>query len=259
MLMIEASKSAFYRGSAVAACLAAAGLVSGTSASAQLSQPWTWCVNKEKAAPDVQIKGCTSVIGSGKETPKNLSIAYNNRGNGYRTKGENDRAIADYSQSMRLDPKYASPHNGRANSYRDKGDNDRAIAEYNEAIRLDPRYSLAYNGRGNAYLDKKEVRPGHCRLQPIDHAGSQLRFAAQRPRQRLSLQGRRRHRPGRLHRGDPARSQERAAVQRPRQRVFRQEGLRPGHRRIQRGDPARCQICHRLQQSRARLQQKARL
>src|SRR6266849_626583 len=225
MLMIEGSKSAFYRGSAVAACLAAAGLVSGTSASAQLSQPWTWCVNKEKAAPDVQIKGCTSVIGSGKETPKNLSIAYNDRGNAYRT----------------------------------KGDNDRAIAEYNEAIRLDPRYSLAYNGRGNAYLDKKEVRPGHCRLQPIDHAGSQLRFAAQRPRQRLSLQGRRRHRPGRLHRGDPARSQERAAVQRPRQRVFRQEGLRSGHRRLQRGDPPRCQVRRRLRQPRRRIPRQARL
>src|SRR6266700_4162909 len=101
MLVIEASKSVFYRGSAVAACLAAAGLVSGTSASAQLSQPWTWCVNKEKASPDVQIKGCTSVIGSGKETPKNLSVAYNNRG------------IADYNESIRLDPNYAYPYNGR--------------------------------------------------------------------------------------------------------------------------------------------------
>ena len=141
MLMIEGSKSAFYRGSAVAACLAAAGLVSGTSASAQLSQPWTWCVNKEKAAPDVQIKGCTSVIGSGKETPKNLSIAYNNRGNGYRTKGDNDRAIADYNESIRLDPNYAYPYNGRGNAYRARGENDRAIADYSQSMRLDPKYA----------------------------------------------------------------------------------------------------------------------
>src|SRR5258708_5429803 len=117
MLMIEGSKSAFYRGSAVAACLAAAGLVSGTSASAQLSQPWTWCVNKEKAAPDVQIKGCTSVIGPGKEPPKNLSFPYNNRGNGYRTKGDNDRALADYTEAIRLAPKNAYPYNGRGNVY----------------------------------------------------------------------------------------------------------------------------------------------
>ena len=154
MLMIEASKSAFYRGSAVAACLAAAGLVSGTSASAQLSQPWTWCVNKEKASPDVQIKGCTSVIGSGKETPKNLSVAYNNRGNGYRTKGDNDRAIADYNESIRLDPNYAYPYNGRGNAYRARGENDRAIADYSQSIRLDAKYASPHNGRANSYRDK---------------------------------------------------------------------------------------------------------
>src|SRR5438876_931966 len=156
MLVIEASKSAFYRGSAVAACLAAAGLVSGTSASAQLSQPWTWCVNKEKASPDVQIKGCTSVIGSGKETPKNLSVAYNNRGNGYRTKGDNDTALADYTEAIRLAPKSALPYNGRGNVYFDKKDYDRAIAEYNEAIRLDAKYATAFNNRGLAYSRKSD-------------------------------------------------------------------------------------------------------
>src|SRR6266571_1457532 len=157
MLVIEASKSAFYRGSAVAACLAAAGLLSGTSASAQLSQPWTWCVNKEKASPDVQIKGCTSVIGSGKETPKNLSIAYNNRGNGYRTKGDNDRAMADYNEAIRLDPRYSLAYNGRGNTYLDKKEYDRAIADYSQSIALDPNYDSPHNGRGNAYRSKGDV------------------------------------------------------------------------------------------------------
>ena len=167
MLVIEASKSAFYRGSAVAACLAAAGLVSGTSASAQLSQPWTWCVNEEKASPDVQIKGCTSVIGSGKETPKNLSIAYNNRGNGYRTKGDNDRAIADYNESIRLDPNYAYPYNGRGNAYRARGENDRAIADYSlppqRPRQLVPRQGRQRSGTGRVqrgHPARSSVFPG---------------------------------------------------------------------------------------------------
>jgi tetratricopeptide (TPR) repeat protein len=31
-----------------------------------------------------------------------------------------------------------------------------AIADYTEAIRLDPKYALAYNNRGNAYEKKGE-------------------------------------------------------------------------------------------------------
>ena len=100
---------AIKRIAAVAAAVAA-GIFTGGTASAQLSQAWTWCVNKEKASPDLQVSGCTSVIQSGKETQKNLSIAFNNRGNGYRTKGDNDNAIADYSQSIRLPGRTPAAH-----------------------------------------------------------------------------------------------------------------------------------------------------
>src|SRR5215831_15970700 len=119
--------------------------VFAASARAEQSQPWTWCANKEKASPDLQIGGCTTVIQSGKESQKNLSIAFNNRGNAYHAKGDDDRAIADYTMSIKLDPKYPAPHNGRGNAYRDKGDRDRALADYSEAIKLDPRYVFAYN------------------------------------------------------------------------------------------------------------------
>src|ERR1700686_235086 len=91
----------------VIGALVAAGVFSGGAASAQLSQAWTWCVNKEKASPDLPISGWTSVIQSGKEPKKNLAIAFNNRGNGYRAKNDNDRAFADYNEAIRLDPKYS--------------------------------------------------------------------------------------------------------------------------------------------------------
>src|SRR5712691_11010247 len=116
------------------ACAAVVGLCAAIAgpAQAQQSQAWTWCVNKEKASPDLQINGCTTVIQSGKESQKNLSIAFNN-------------------ESIRLDPKYSYPYNGRGNAYRAKGDNNRAMADYNMAIKLDPKYASPYNGRGNTW------------------------------------------------------------------------------------------------------------
>jgi len=99
------------------------------------------------------IAACTRAINSGAGQP---SINYNNRGFAYRRKGENDRAIADYNEALRLDPKYAIAYNNRGLAYSEKGENDRAIADYNEALRLDPKYAIAYNNRGLAYFRKGE-------------------------------------------------------------------------------------------------------
>ncbi len=80
--------------------------------------------------------------------------AYTDRGIAWRAKGDNDRAIADYSEAIRLDPKYQWAYTNRGNAWRSKGDNDRAIADYTEAIRLDPKYGWAYANRGYAWRAK---------------------------------------------------------------------------------------------------------
>jgi lipoprotein NlpI len=103
---------------------------------------------------DEEIAACTTAINSDRWQGSHLAWAYNNRGSAYQAKGDNDRAIADYNQAIRLDPKYAIAYNGRGNAYRAKGDNDRAIADYDQAIRLDPKFAFAYYNRGNAYSDK---------------------------------------------------------------------------------------------------------
>jgi lipoprotein NlpI len=51
----------------------------------------------------------------------------------------------------------AAFYTNRAAAYHDKGDNDRAIADYNEAIRLDSKSSLAYFVRGRSYLFARSV------------------------------------------------------------------------------------------------------
>jgi tetratricopeptide (TPR) repeat protein len=104
-----------------------------------------------EASGDEAISACTRVITSRRG---NLSQAYYNRAIEYRNKGEIDRAIADYDEAIRLDPKDANAYTNRGRAYFAKGNNDRAIAEYDEAIRLDPKNKIAYNNRGSAYEAK---------------------------------------------------------------------------------------------------------
>jgi carboxyl-terminal processing protease len=123
-------------------------------AQSDLAQAWTWCINEDKASPDLQIGGCTTVIQSGRINQQNLTISFNNRGNAYLAKGDYDHAIADYDQAIKLDRRYTFAYHNRGLAYHFKKDYDRAIADYGEAIRLNQRYAEAFNDRGLAYQAK---------------------------------------------------------------------------------------------------------
>ena len=114
------------------------------------SQQWKLCAS-QIVDQDLSIRACTSRIQSGQEAKINLIKLYYNRGLAYSNKWDDDRAIADYNEALRLDPKFTFAYNNRGRTYWAKGDNDRAIADFNEALRLDPIFTLAYNNRGNAY------------------------------------------------------------------------------------------------------------
>jgi tetratricopeptide (TPR) repeat protein len=142
----------------VAAALVSTSFLSLMPASALTQQQIDWCVNSGNMfSLDQQISGCTAVIQSGRFRGKNLAIAFSNRCGGYNEKGENDRALADCNQAIRLDPKDAFAYNNRGNAYNAEGDYDRAIADFTEAIRLDPKLAFAYNGRGVAYRHKGDL------------------------------------------------------------------------------------------------------
>lgn len=82
--------------------------------------------------------------------PKNANIYYN-RGLAYSKKKDYVSAIADYTEALRLNPKDADTYFNRAFAYKRKGDYDRAIADYTQVIRLNPKDYTAYFNRAFAH------------------------------------------------------------------------------------------------------------
>ena len=137
-----------------------------------------------KASGDVAIAACTRAIASGNYHGRALEKIYHNRAFEYHRKRDNELAIADYTEAVRIDPDDPDAFYGRGNAWREKHDYDRAIADYGQAIRLDPKFAHAYNNRGIAYARKGE---GHhaiadhsqaIRLNPDDAAFYKLRADA---------------------------------------------------------------------------------
>jgi tetratricopeptide (TPR) repeat protein len=74
------------------------------------------------ANPDQKIAVCTRVIDDGTESTANRALAYNSRGNGHFSKKDYDRAIADYSEAVKLDPGYVRAYQNRGLAHAAKGD-----------------------------------------------------------------------------------------------------------------------------------------
>jgi tetratricopeptide (TPR) repeat protein len=114
------------------------------------------CNGSERSSLDSRISGCSALIDSHQSTAIALAISYNNRGNAYVAKGDYDRAIQDFNESIKLAPDFAKPYNNRGAAYLLKGEYDLAIQTLDQAIRLDPGYAKAFANRAEAHLKKNE-------------------------------------------------------------------------------------------------------
>lgn len=82
----------------------------------------------------------------------NPAVALTASGNDWRSKGDLDRAIADYDAAIRANPQYAVAFANRGLAKRDKGDVDGGIADLSRAIEINPKLAPAYVARGVAKL-----------------------------------------------------------------------------------------------------------
>ncbi len=111
----------------------------------------------QKSDVDLKIRGCTGVLASKNLTARDRAIAYNNRGVAYDNKGDQDRAIADFSAALRIDPRMHTAFFNRAISFKKRDDYDRAIADYSEALRIDPNNTFYLVTRALVYRDKGDI------------------------------------------------------------------------------------------------------
>ncbi|NEQ75011.1 MAG: serine protease [Okeania sp. SIO2C9] len=87
--------------------------------------------------------------------PKYAEV-YIARGAAYGIQGKYEKALTDFNQAIRLNPKHAEAYNGRASVYYEQGEYEKAIADFNQAIRLNPKHAEAYNGRASVYYEQGE-------------------------------------------------------------------------------------------------------
>jgi tetratricopeptide (TPR) repeat protein len=86
-----------------------------------------------------------------------FATAYSNRGSAYGMKGDYDKAIADFTKAMELNPGIMYLYSNRGVAYFEKGDYDKAMVDYNQQIRIDPNLAQPYSGRGNVYYKRNDL------------------------------------------------------------------------------------------------------
>ena len=163
-------------------------VMSLTAASAADQRVWDEC--NQTGDTGASIAACTQILQAQDETTSNRAIAYYVRAGAYKTKGDNEHAIVDYTKAIEANSHYADAYASRGIVYQIKGDNDHAIADYTKAIEIDPRNANAYVGRGMVYRLKGDsdhavadytqaidINPRNCDclLQPRQHFRSQGR------------------------------------------------------------------------------------
>jgi tetratricopeptide (TPR) repeat protein len=81
-----------------------------------------------------------------------------NRGVGFALLGKYEAAIADFNQTIRMNPRYANAYFNRGELRYEKQDFVGAIEDYTQAIRLAPADASAFNSRGHAHYRLEQFR-----------------------------------------------------------------------------------------------------
>ena len=103
------------------------------------------------------------------------------RGDAWRDKGDFDKAMADFNESLRLDPNDSLAYHRRGYAWQSMGDFDKAIADHSEAIRLDPKNANSLRRSSHRPALEGGPRPGDRRFQRGDSTRSEVRSSVRKP------------------------------------------------------------------------------
>jgi tetratricopeptide (TPR) repeat protein len=106
--------------------------------------PWT----------DVRLRACAEIILNPSFGPDTRALAYLYRGEARTDAGAFQQAIADFSESIRLQPDNVPAIAGRARARFSARNFAGALGDYTEAIRLSPAAAHLYVARGHVHLSQ---------------------------------------------------------------------------------------------------------
>lgn len=125
--------------------------------------------------PDATIAGCTLVINQRKrESNGDVAIAFYNRGLSYAKKDDPKRAVAEFSEAIKIDPSDADYFRNRGENYGELEQYDLALKDLDQAIRLDGQNANNFRVRGwthrtmGAYAEAVRDYDAAVRLDPKD-------------------------------------------------------------------------------------------
>lgn len=101
---------------------------------------------------DERIRACTVLVESPALPPDLRAFYHFMRAGLWTGKLDNDRAIADLTEAIKLNPKDAQMLRMRALAWTVKGDRDRAIADWDASLKIDPSNVGALYARGEIFL-----------------------------------------------------------------------------------------------------------
>jgi len=137
-----------------------------------------WCYTK-KENDEQAIHDFTESI---RIDPRPLYSVFD-RGLAYVRKGEYEKARADLTTALQKDPNLTEAYFNRAWICMFKGEWDLAIADFSEAVRCDPREPQYYVDRGTAFAANEQIDPAIANFDSAlglnrAHAGAYIQRAA---------------------------------------------------------------------------------
>jgi tetratricopeptide (TPR) repeat protein len=100
-------------------------------------------------------------------TPEQASIAVMNRGNAYRAQHDPVKALRDYDEALKLNPRNAGAYVNRAITLGQTDRFDEALKDYAEALRLNPKQWQAYYNRSADFSEQGQLEEALADLNKV--------------------------------------------------------------------------------------------
>lgn len=137
--------------------LALAGLIAATAPAAAQSpirppaQLERWASECTNAQGEYELadaeRSCTAIIRSDIATSGARAFAYRQRGLVHLQRGDQTRALEDFSDAVRYNPHFAEAYISRAALYESQGEYALGVADYDQVVRILPTFGPAYTAR----------------------------------------------------------------------------------------------------------------